>query len=116
MIDLNEALNLFATAIGDGTGLRVTTDPATVIPPVVFIDLPAVTGRTMGAVTLNVPVYLVAEGSADQIAGTYLLAHLPAFLDATSTAVANPRPLDVGGQQWPAYTVQATLTVKESTP
>lgn len=116
MIDLNASLQMFAEAIADGTGLRVTTDPATVIPPCVFIDLPAVTGRGMASVNLNVPVYLVAEGSADQIAGTYLLEHLTDFLTATSTAVANPRPLQVGGQHWPAYLVQATLYVSESTP
>ena len=114
MIDLNAGLSLFSAAVATGTGLRVTTDPAKVIPPIIFVDLPTVTGRTMAGVTLSVPVYLVAEGSGDQIAGAYLLDHLPDLLNSTATVDASPRPLEIAGQHWPAYYVQSTLTIKDT--
>ena len=111
MSALNEGIKALQTQLQAGTGIRTVTDPALVIAPCILIDLPSITARTMGAITMTVPVFLIAEGPGDQIAGEWLLHHLPDLLQAAQVSEASPRPVTIGDVTYPAMTITTTITI-----
>lgn len=112
---ISEALDQFGTVLGTALNLPVTRDPSAVVPPCVFIGGPAVTGRTGGAVILEVPVHLVADsGIADAIAAEWLYDNLEAFIVAAGLASAEPRQLNVQGYDNPTYFGTSTITVRST--
>jgi len=101
----------FATALATAVGLPVTRDPGAIVPPCVHVAVPTVTGRTMSAYTLEVPVWLIHAAPGDLAAGDWLLANVPALLDACGTYTATPAPFDADGTEYPAMKLTATLTI-----
>ena len=109
---LNTALDDVTTKLQTLMGLHTTRDPQTVTAPCVFVDIPSVAWTTLGAMTLEVPVYLVAPAPGDLAASTWLLDHTPDFLVALSATDAEPRPLTLGETTHPAVMATATITVR----
>jgi hypothetical protein len=107
-------LDEFAGHLAAATGMTVTADPGTVHPPCLFLDVPAVTGRTMNAITLSVPVLLVVPGPGDLKARDALMDGIPAVLEACGESAAEPRVFNANELNYPAMTVNATLTIQRS--
>lgn len=111
-----DALDVFAESIATALELPATRDPALVTAPCVFVGIPTIVGRTMGAVILDVPVSLIAKGAGDVLAGNYLLDHVQAFLDATGAKVATPQPFTSTDVNYPSMKSTATITVRSTSP
>lgn len=111
---IGDALDAYLDVLATASTLPVTRDPAEVIQGCIYIGSPTITGRTQGAFILEVPVYLVAEGTGDSITNAWLLEQLPAFLTAGQMAQAEPRTLEVAGYTQPTYQGTATITVRSS--
>jgi len=108
-------LDAFAAQLSAATSMTVTADPGTVDPPCLFLDVPAITGRTMNAITLTVPVIIVVPGPGNLQARDALLGYVPDVLDACGESTAEPRVFSANDLQYPAMTVNATLTIQRST-
>jgi hypothetical protein len=108
---LASALDQYAALIAQRSGLRVTRDPATAIPPCVLIDTPSIASRTLGAFTLSVPVHLIGTGPGDKTSGDDLLMGIPGLMEAVEATEANARPITVGEVTYPAMTITATITI-----
>lgn len=93
-----------------GTGMRVTRDPGTVHPPCIFIDAPSIVGRSLGAVTLEVPVMLLAAGQGKQ-AGDWLLDNISHVQDVLEQRAADPQTVTIGTIAYPAFRVTTTITI-----
>lgn len=104
-------LDLWADNLQDTLELVVVRDPSLIYPPCVFIDTPAVTKRTAQAITIDVPVFLVAPGPGDKAASDYLLDHIEQVLVAIGQNNADPRALTVGDTTHPTLRAVATLTI-----
>jgi hypothetical protein len=114
MIDLDAALDELTTGLGEAMGLSSTRDPAAIVPPCVFVGLPRIAGRTLGATQLEVPVSIVSAGNGDLTAGRWLLDNVQELLELTGTREATPRPISVGSADFPAYQVQATVNIRST--
>ena len=115
-LPIADALDAFAESIADALELPATCDPALVTAPCVFVGVPTIVGRTMGAVILDVPVSLIAKGTGDVLARNYLLEHVQAFLDATGAKVATPQPFTSTDVNYPSMKSTATITVRSTSP
>jgi|LauGreDrversion4_2_1035121.scaffolds.fasta_scaffold02617_17 hypothetical protein len=112
MEGLREALTALESELAT-TGVRVCTDPGTFSPPCLLVEAPSVISATQGAYTLTVPVSLVAPQPANRAALDFLLAHLPAALDACQARQADPGIYSPNGtQNFPSYRITATITVR----
>ena len=111
---ISTGLDQFAAVLTAKTGLIVTRDPATVIPPCIFLAAPTISGRTQGGFILQVPVHLVSEGIGDAIADEWLMDNVLDFSIAASLDSTSPSSLDVDGQRHPTYEGTATLTVRST--
>lgn len=111
---LNTALDEYAEYLASQTSLPVVRDPALVLPPCLFLDIPTVTGQTQGATTLAVPVALITDPPADLRAADELMDLLPDVLTACGEANAEPRPVPLGDHTYPAMVVTATITISRS--
>jgi len=109
-----DGLDTFATQLAAATSMTVTADPGMVHPPCLFLDVPQITGRTMNAITLAVPVIIVVPGPGDLAARDALLDAVPDVLDACGESTAQPRVFSANDLQYPAMTVTATLTITRS--
>jgi hypothetical protein len=118
MSDISDGLDAFVAVIDAATTLDVVDDPSAIQPPCVFVDIPNVVGRTMGAVIVTVPVHLIVPGPGDKTARDALCLHIPDVLEACgeSTAEAGTYSSDPGGPGLPSMTVTATLTIQRSAP
>jgi hypothetical protein len=103
-------LDGWATGVASAVGLSVTRDPDLIYPPCVFYSLPEITAVTLPAVTVNVPVWLVASGTGRQAADS-LLANILTLLDAVTEKTAQYTTLTVAGVDYPAYQTTAHLHV-----
>lgn len=115
-LPIADALDAFVDQLAAVVELPATRDPSKVTPPCVFVGLPTIVGRTMGAVILDVPVSLVAAGTGDVLAGNYLLEHVQAFLDAAGAKVATPQPFTSTDVNYPSMKSTATITVRSTSP
>ncbi len=103
-------LDSWVTAIGTATGLPATSDPDHVNPPCLFVGLPELTKVTLSAVSLEVPVWLVAPGAGKQ-ARDILLTELPDVLIALKRKTAIPDTLSIGGVEFHAYRITTPLHI-----
>jgi hypothetical protein len=108
---LPTGLTAFATMLATATGFTATRDPGAVVPPCVHVGMPEITGMTLGAYTVAVPVWLITDGPGDLVAGDWLLTNIPTLLDATASASAEPVAFDGNGIDYPAMKITATLTI-----
>lgn len=109
---IQESLDQLATHVEATTSIITTTDIGQVIPPCIFIGNPTITGMTMSAANLEIPVYLVAPGIGDSIATKWLFTNLPLLMEALGQNTADPTPLEIGGLQYPTYRIDTTLTAR----
>ncbi len=100
----------WAAELATALDMHVTRDPDLIHPPCVFIDTPAIEGRTLHATRYTVPVFLVAMGVGRQ-AGDYLLNNGDKFLAAISEASADPRVLTIGDIPYPTLHVAKQITI-----
>lgn len=111
---ISDGMDEFGAILSDATGLPFTRDPATIIPPCIYLGAPTLTGRTQGGFILDVPVHLVSEGIGDAIADEWLMDTLLIFTVAARLAEASPSSLDVDGIRHPTYESTATITVRST--
>jgi hypothetical protein len=111
MSALVDGLDEFAAVLAAALPIRVTRDPAVAIPPCVLLDTPTVTGRTLRAFTVEVPVYLVGSGPGDKKTGDDMLVNLPDLMIAANVMESQPRPITIGEITYPAMTIVATVTI-----
>lgn len=104
----SQEFDTWADWMKTATGLDVTRDPAQILPPCVYVDMPTVVGRTLAATRYQVSVFLVA-GDSGKDAGDWLLDNVDAWLTAIEEQGATPRTLTIGDVSYP--TMHATKTV-----
>lgn len=108
-----EALHNLAETIEAATGIRTVTDPGEFLAPGIIIEPPTITGATMGAYTLELPVSAVYMAPSDGRAIDWLLGVVPQLLDVLGERTANPATYSPNTtQSFPAYRITATLTVR----
>lgn len=109
-------LDLFVDRLEAALDVPVTRDPAAVVPPCVFVDIPAIVGRTMAATIVQVPVHLIVPAPGDLYAADTLLGLTPDVLDVCGSNEATPGTYSGGGTfDYPCMTVQSTITIQRST-
>lgn len=114
---ITAGLEAFAVQLAAATGMTVTRDPSLLFPPCLFIDVPAVTGRTQGATTVEVPVRFIVPGPGDLAAHDALTNGIETVLDACGANTATPEPFGNSGPDgvlYPSLTVLTTLTITRS--
>lgn len=107
-------LDLFVDRLDAALSVDVTRDPGAVVPPCVFVDIPAITGRTMGATVIAVPVHLIVPAPGDLYAADTLLGIIPDVLDVCGSNEASPGTYAPGGGDvsYPCITTTATITIQ----
>lgn len=106
-------LDLFVDRLDAALAVPVTRDPSAVVPPCVFVDVPAITARTMGATVVKVPVHVIVPEPGDLYAADTLLGLIPDVLDVCGANEATPGTYAPGGAvAYPCMTVQTTLTIE----
>jgi len=111
---ITEALDAFAAELSADTGWDVTRDPGLIDPPCLYLDVPTVTGRTLGGITIAVPIRVLVPGPGDQVAADALCDAIPSVLEAAGAAEAEPAVFNRGDINLPSMTVTATLTIRRS--
>lgn len=106
MTTITERLDEFTEALSLEMGIQATRDPAFVIAPCLFVDLPRLVNSTLDGVIMEVPVWLMAEGPADMISAEWLLGHVEKLVELCGTLDAEPITYK---DTVPAYRVTATL-------
>jgi hypothetical protein len=110
-VSLSTDLDSWAAAVASATSIPATRDPDLVHPPCLFVGLPEILSATLTAVTVQVPVWLVADG-VGKPAGDQLLDHVltvvgqPDFVKAASDTT-----LTVAGTEFHAYACTARLQI-----
>lgn len=110
---ISTGLDQFVATLKTSTGMDVTRDPDRIFPPCLFVDIPTVTGRTMGAVTLEVNVHLIMPGPGNQVAADALCDRIELVLDACGANTATPAPFS--DSLLPSMTIPTTITIARST-
>lgn len=107
-------LDLFVDRLNDALDIDATRDPAAVIPPCVFVDIPTISGRTMGATVVQVPVHVIVPAPGDLTAADALLGLIPDVLDVCGSNEATPGTYSQGGGDvvYPCITTTATITIQ----
>jgi hypothetical protein len=92
-------------------GLRVSLDPRALNPPCVLVGVPGLVTLGPGpcAVSITMPVYLVAPPPGSGANITYLTEHLLTLMDAIGAREARAVELSVGDGQVPAPAYQCDL-------
>lgn len=103
-------LDDWAAPVEAALGVPVTRDPATAVPPCVYVSMPDATTVTVGEVlALDLPVYLVAPAPGGKDAGDWLLDMLPAWLTAVDSRQATPENVTIDKSDYPAYRTTARV-------
>lgn len=108
MSNIQAKLDELVEYLAAESGIRTTRNPAKVIAPCIFVDVPAVTGVTMGKTIIEVPVWLIAPGQADLISFNWLADHVEQFVRICKTTTADPQPY---GDTAPAYRATLQMTI-----
>lgn len=103
-------LDELTTALADATGLPATREPSDVLTRCIHVGAPTFVRATLSANTVEVPVWLIAEGVGGRNEIEWMLEHLPTLMDALGTVQASPEPFN----ETPAYRLTATLTIPRS--
>jgi len=104
-------LDGWAATLAVLTGLPVTRDPDLVHPPCLLMGLPQIDAVTLTAVTVQLPVWLVAAG-AGKPAGDQLLAHITTVLTQPEMSkTAQDTTITVAGVEFHAYACTARLQI-----
>ena len=113
---ITAGIDAFVAQLDAATTIDVVDDPAAIVPPCVFVDVPSVIGRTMGAVIVTVPVHLIVPGPGDKTARDALCLHITDVLDACgeTAAAAGTFAQTEGVPGLPSMTVTATITIQRS--
>lgn len=111
-INLVDELDTWCESLAAALEIRVTRDPARVAPPCLYLDMPDSVGVTLGAVTLNQPIWLVAAGGG-KAAADQMLGLLPAVLVALNTSDATAQTLSLDGTDYHAYRIPTPLHITE---
>jgi len=106
-------LDTFVDRLDTALSIPVTRDPGAVIPPCVFVDIPTISGRTMGATVVTVPVHVIVPAPGDLVAADTLLGLVPDVLDVCGANEATPGTYAPGGDvSYPCMTVQTIITIQ----
>lgn len=109
-------LDAWTARLQTETGITATRDPALILPPCLFVDLPTLQPASTTGYQVAVSVWLVAPGAGKADVDP-LLALLPKCLDALPSKWATPEPLTVGGQTFPtAYKLDAQSFIWQPDP
>lgn len=114
MSAITSAMETLADHIATRVGVPVTVDPGVVVPPCVFVDMPAITARTMKGWTVEVPIVIVVPGPGDLVARDSLLDLAEAVLEAVGQSEANPIPFTQGDVTYPAMSITGQLTIERT--
>jgi len=95
---------------------RVTRDPGRVLPPCIHVGLPTAVGSTLaGALSMEVPVYLVGTAPGDQAGMDPVLDMLHPMIKALGVREAAPVTLQISEEvTYPAYRATARIHSKEA--
>ena len=108
------AFDDFTTALAEVTGLPATRERGDVLTRCLYVGAPTITRRLQAGYTVELPVWLIAEGTGTKAETDWLLAKLETVLEALGTNQATPEPYGVGEAQIPAYRMTAVLNVPRS--
>lgn len=106
-------LDTFTDALASATGLKATRDRAQAGPGMLYVAAPTYQRATMAGNVLEVPVWLIGQGTGTRAEIDALLEHVPGLLEACGAAQATPEPFD-NDPSTPAYRITATLTIPRS--
>jgi hypothetical protein len=96
--------------------VTVTRDPAGIVLPCLFVDIPTITSRGMGSITFTAPVRIIVPGPGDLTAAELLLELVTDVLDACGEAEAEPGTFAQaeGAPALPCMTVTTTISIQRS--
>lgn len=112
----SDALDVLTEELSTHLGVPATRDPSLIAGLVggagmVFVGFPTVADRSLGAVSLDIPVSLIHAAPPDIQAGDWLLDHLDAFINVCQTDQTTAGALEVGTLTYPAVTATVRLLV-----
>lgn len=94
----------------------VVTDPRSIRPPVVFVDIPSVV-RVISStiVELEVPIHLLAPPPGNATSLEFLLGKVDEAIATDLLITAGvPETFSVGGQELPSYQLTTRITVRRT--
>ena len=111
---VSSELDAWVTALATATGMAATRDPDLIHPPVLFVSTPETVGSPLTGQVMELPVYVIGEGSGKAGLDSMLDA-LPAVLDATGQVSASLSPIEVGGIAFNAYLITVPVILDRPT-
>lgn len=106
------ALDDFTSRLADTTGLPATRERGDVLSCCLYVGSPSITRMLGAGYTVELPVWLIGEGTGSKREVDWLLEKLQPVLEALGTNQATPEPF--GDPQIPAYRITAVLNIPRS--
>jgi hypothetical protein len=103
-------LDTWVAALGTALGIHATRDPAMIHPPCVYAAAPDTAKVTLGATTLQLPVWLLPGGEGKSALDAALVL-LPNLLAACQAKTADWSTLTVSGVDFPGYLITTPLHI-----
>lgn len=108
-MSLSSDLDTWASGVASATSLTCTRDPDLVHPPCLLVGLPEILSATLTGVTVQVPVWLVADGVGKPAGDQLLNAILTVVGHPDFVKAATDTTITVAGVEFHAYACTARL-------